>query len=643
MDADFSFLGSPNLTATGSSDTEARVVITDAEIGSISTGDVISIKTENGTAFSQATTGTMTATELANFITLYAEGKVTATKYGSCVVLTSGTQGDGASGVITYTRQVAGYTNQELLDSGLEITDPVFLLFALSQAGSTVTELTDSGSEVAAPASVIVTQTHIDAMEGKFLYLEVNGGDPVYIPVPAIAYASSLSLLSAYGITVEVFGSVEPFAIVSTNAVGTSTSLTIRGGEYPSKPIYSLQTKEGYVDEDQTTESRVYAYTWVNKESGFEFESAPSPASNTVEVRTGQSVSLSGLEDVPTGEYVVTNRRIYRSTNGVFLFVAEIPAANSTYTDDVAAEDLAEELPTMTWSEPPQTLRGLTNLPNGMMAGFSGRDIYFCDPYHPHAWPENYIQTIDYPVVGLGRMDTTLAVLTTGVPYFIQGTHPDAMAVVKSDLEQACVSKRSIVSHAGSVFYAAPDGLMMLSPGGSRIVTENLFSYKQWQEFFKPESIHAYQHDNQYIGFYDNGTTQGGFIYDMRSQNFILHDIYATAGFQDRQRDKLFLAFADRSVKVWGDGAAKDYRWKSKKFTMPKPLSFAWGQLEAESYPMTISFIADGTVIHSQDVTSRNPFRLPAKVGRDWEVEIEGEYEVFAMSVAHSAAELRDA
>lgn len=431
----------------------------------------------------------------------------------------------------------------------------------------------------------------------------------------------------------------------------TYNTLALSAGDYPSvsrplglpAPTAALTAvAQGTEDTTETIETRVYTYTWVNKESGFEFESAPAPASNSVDVRTSQTVGLSGFASVPTGGYVVTHRRIYRATAGVYLFVAEIPAANTTYTDAVAPDDLAEEIPSINWSEPPSGLTGLTNMPNGMMAGFVGRDVYFCEPYRPHAWPENYIQTLDYPVVGLGRMDTTLAVLTTGVPYFIQGVHPDSMAVVKSDLEQACVSKRSIVSHAGSVFYAAPDGLMMLSPNGSQIVSDQLFNYKQWQTYFKPESIHAYQHDNQYIAFYDNGATQGGFIYDMASRQFILHDTYATAGFQDRQRDKLFLTSADRSVKVWEDGSAQNYIWRSKVFTMPKPLSFGWGQLEAEGYPMTVKFIVDNTVAHTQTVTSRDPFRLPVVVGRDWEMQIEGSHEVFQLAIAHSAAELRD-
>jgi hypothetical protein len=214
--------------------------------------------------------------------------------------------------------------------------------------------------------------------------------------------------------------------------------------------------------------------------------------------------------------------------------------------------------------------------------------------------------------------------------------------VVKSDLEQACVSKRSIVSHGGAVFYASPDGLMMLSSGGSRVVTDALFSFQQWQTFFSPESIHAYQQDNQYIAFYDNGTQRGGFIYDMRSQNFILHDIYATAGFQDLQRDKLFLAYEDGSVRVWASGDVKSFVWRSKKFTMPKPLSFGWAQVEAEAYPMTMKVIADGAVVREHVVTSRNPFRLPAQGGRDYELEVSGTHEVFSIAIAHSASELRD-
>jgi hypothetical protein len=615
-DGTFSYDSTPDLQATGTTDTEAFLVITDSEIGSISSGDKLTIATDDGTHVDDVTytfSGNLTAPAFATYLDTQLGTHVEATAYGSSVVLTPHNSGTGASGAITYIRKANDVA---------------------------VISLTGTGSESAGPARLFITQSNIDAMEGQYLALEVNGEETI-IPVVDPAYTSQFSTLSSYGISSENYGSVEPFAVVTTTAVGTSATIRVRTGDYPNTPTFTLQQAEGYADDDDTLETRVYAYTFVNKESGFEFESAPSGASNSVDVRDGQTVSLSGFSSVPSG-YVITHKRIYRAVSGVYLFVKETTAAAANFTDDVKPDELGEELPTLTWSAPPQTLKGLTNLPNGLMAGFSGRDVLFCDPYHPHAWPEQYIQTIDYPVVGLGRMDTTLAVLTKGTPYLIQGTHPLNMAVVKSDLEQACVSKNSIVSLMGGVLYAAPDGLMLLSPGGSRIVTENLFDFNQWQTFFKPESIHAYQQDNKYIAFYDNGTQRGGFIFDVRSGQFILHDIYADAGYHDLLRDKLFLAVNDsgNKVKPWGYGSVKSYTWRSKKFSLPQVMGFSCAQLEAEAYPMTLKFYLDATLYHTQTVQNRNPFRLPAKVGRDLEMQVEGSNEVFSLSIANSMTEL---
>lgn len=387
-------------------------------------------------------------------------------------------------------------------------------------------------------------------------------------------------------------------------------------------------------------EARVYTYTVVSKEAGFEVESAPAPASFKVDVRLGETVTVANFATLLSG-YVVTHRRIYRSTSGIFLFVAEIAASATSFSDAVLAEDLAEELPSLTWLPPPETLKGIVNLPGGVIAGFTGRDIFFSEPYRPYAWPVQFQQSLDFPVVGLGRTDTTLVVLTTGTPYFLQGSAPDSMTVVKSDLEQSCASKRSIVSTNNAVIYASPDGLVMLAPGGSRILTEQLFTRAQWQSI-KPESIHAYANDLKYIAFYDTGTTQGGFIFDLTSGQFVLHDIYATAGYADLVNDKLFTAFANRNIRVWQAGSAKSYVWRSKKFTMPQVMSFASAQVEAEAYPVTIKIYADDstTPLLTHTATSRESFRMPVRMARDWEVQVESDKEVFCVAMAQSTQEL---
>ena len=394
-----------------------------------------------------------------------------------------------------------------------------------------------------------------------------------------------------------------------------------------------------------TEETRLYTYTFVYKIGGRDIESAPAPGSNLVDIYPGQSANLYGFA-TPT---LATHYRIYRSTAGVYLFVAEISlstgaAATSTspYEDDKDPELLAEELPSLYWAEPPTNLAGLINMPNGVMAGFVGRDVYFCEPYVPHAWPEKYRQALDYPVVGLGRMDTTLAVLTKGTPYFIQGSHPDSVVVVKSDLEQACSSKRSIVSFNNSVFYCSPDGLIALTPSGSRNITDSMFTKEQWQDLVDPTSVIADHYESRYVGFYNNGTDSGSFIFDTISNSFVLSTSTSnpTATFQSLRNDKLYVAVAG-NIKEWDAGSNLTYTWRSKIFPMARPVSMSCAQIEAESYPVTAKIYADDALLHTQTVADRNPFRLPVKVARDWEVELSGTNEVFTFAMAQSMEELK--
>lgn len=427
--------------------------------------------------------------------------------------------------------------------------------------------------------------------------------------------------------TLATAGTEMPFAYRPLGVAAPTDAVSLVVGGAPTDPSALIET-------------RVYVYTNLSREDGFERESSPSPVSTSVDTRPGETVTLSGFSAVPAG-YLVTHRRIYRSVSGVFLYVDEMLSSETTFVDTVLAEKINEEIPSTTWNEPPTELAGLINLPNGTMAGFVGRDVYFCDPYHPHAWPANYVLTVDYPIVGLGRMDTTLAVLTTGAPYFVQGTHPDSMAMVKADVEQSCVSKQSIASAGGAVFYASPDGLVILSPGGSRIITDSYFDRAQWQAL-KPDSIHGYIHENKYIAFYDTGAAQGGFVFDLAANQLAMHDSYATAGYVDLVNDTLFLSTADKEMHRWGVGAPKSYVWRSKIFGMPYETGFSCAQVEAEAYPVTFKVFVDNPVTpaYTLQVTSRRPFRLPVLVGRDWEVQLEGSTEVFVAAIAQSMLEL---
>lgn len=617
----FTYSGFDTGTLSGATTQDFFIVIDDAEIDSISAGHRIliggNLSSDEFPYTTYVATGSMTASTLAAAISSIVGTDYTVAAIGSCVAITQGPT---------------------------HLTTNISWLH-LDSRGQIIKNQLASKSNNEAPAATIITASTLTTLQNSYLSVLVKDVE-TFIAVPENQTMSGLAAsLSGAGVTAVVYGSKIPTLRITTNGVGTSVTLRLRRGSYPTTEQFAKLNSEGYDDTPKSTVTRAYTWTWVNKESGFEFESMPyTPAINddplpTVDAYFDQAVFVSGRPPIPAG-YQATHWRLYRAEGGSFLFVAEIDISQNSYTDTVLAENLGEVIPSTTWSPPPADLKGLINMPNGAMAGFVGRDVYFCEPYRPHAWPEQYVQSMDYPVVGLGRMDTTLAVLTTGTPYFLQGSHPDAMTAVKTDLEQSCSSKRSIVSTNGVVVYASPDGLVMLSPSGSKLITEQLFTRAQWQTYFRPESIHAYSHDLKYIAFYDNGTTTGGFIFDPTSSQFILHNIYTTAGFSDLLRDQLFVSSSDRSIKTWLGGSATSFTWKSKKFWMPKPMGYTCAQLEAEGYPVTLKVYVDGTLGHTEVVASRTAFRLPVLVGRDWEFQLEGSNEVFSLAIASSMEEI---
>ncbi len=431
----------------------------------------------------------------------------------------------------------------------------------------------------------------------------------------------------------------------------STLALTGAGTDYPiasydlgvPKPTSALSTaKTGTPSPNTTTETRVYTYTYVNS---WEEESAPFAATDmtasTEDVYPGEDVVVT-LPTAPTGSYNVTKKRIYRSATGsantAFLFVAEVPVATTSYTDSLTGDELNEELPSLTWVQAPTGLKGLVGLPNGVMVGFKGNDVYLSEPYRPFAWPIQYMQTVGYPIVGLGVIDTTIVVLTKGRPYFIQGSHPDAMVMVEADVNQACISKRSIVSMNNYVFYASPDGLVGLSPGGSAVVTQSMFDKYSWQNL-NPNDLVGCRHENQYVGFLKTTSGNGGFIYDIAAKTWNFHNIYATGGFNDLKNDSLYIIKGNELWK-WDTGTALGYTWKSKKFTFPEPKGFTCYRVQAEAYPITFKLYRDGTEIVNKSITSGSLERVPSGIGTDWEFQLEGSTEVYNVQIAQSPMEL---
>lgn len=393
-------------------------------------------------------------------------------------------------------------------------------------------------------------------------------------------------------------------------------------------------------------ESRVYAYTYV---SALGEEGPPSPVSEIISVQTGQSVILSGMSVAPGGSYNVTSKRIYRSVAGSggsdYLFVAEIPVANTTYTDSILAADLGEVIPSKDWIQPPSTMSGLTLMANGILAGFDKNDVCFSEPFVPHAWPSAYRLQTDYPIVGIGAFGASLFVGTTGYPYIINGVDPMGMTMTKGEFRQACVSKRSVVEMGNGVLYASPDGICAVDGSGVNVVTKAIMTRDDWQAY-KPESIIAANLDGRYFAFFNTGTRQGCLVLDLTGDGAQLWEssVYTTATYNDIRTDSLYIVDGS-NVKKWdGSNTSLTYSWKSKIFLAPRPENMGVGQVFAEAYPVTFKLYADGVLKHTQTVANDKAFKLPSGYkAKEFEVVVEGTTTINSIYIASTAAELKQA
>lgn len=284
-------------------------------------------------------------------------------------------------------------------------------------------------------------------------------------------------------------------ARVSASVVSGDTPWTIVGAFY-----YDVDRVASTVSELQP---RTYVYTYV---SDLGEEGPPSPASTSINALDGASIALTGLQLPPTIGYNIDRMRIYRTNSTEagteFQFVKEINVSQVGGFDTIPAAELGEVLNTTTWDPPDPNMIGLTEMPNGMLVGFFGKNLYFCEPYFPHAWPPEYDQAVGYDIVGLASFGNSVAVLTTGWPYVITGAHPRNVNVRPVKVKQACLSKESIATNNDKVYYASPDGLMELSVNGLRLATDQFLDKKQW-DAYSPSTIVGEFHDGRYYGFYD--------------------------------------------------------------------------------------------------------------------------------------------
>ena len=438
-------------------------------------------------------------------------------------------------------------------------------------------------------------------------------------------------------------------------------------------PTPSAAPTVGTTGGSAPTESRAYVYTWV---TSFGEEGPPSPPTLHVgNIDASWNIGVTAPTSGDLTDRDIENVRIYRAVTtsagtATYLFVTEFPIATTSYADTNPSSLIAANNPLQSfgWSAPPTDLNGFVTLPNGMVAGFRANEIWYCEPYRPHAWPAAYSINVDYPIVGLGTVAQMLVIMTTVATYAASGVNPSAVSLTKLTDQEPCTSRGSIVSTAGGVFYASPNGLQLASQGSVTPVIRALVNKEQWVQKLNIDTLRAVVVGTAYMAF---GNIQVGTFQDDLFQDDMVPSADFTGAYdgvlvdtvddrvawtdltsvdpiggvlRDTWSDEIFIL---RDGKLfWFDVASRErdpYLWYSKVFQPAEKKNFAAMRIFYEGDAATqVSVFANNRRVMKRPLgPSGGIIRLPSGSKADfWQVSIEGSATVFNIQMATSIEEL---
>lgn len=487
--------------------------------------------------------------------------------------------------------------------------------------------------------------------------------------------------------------------VLTSDGTGTHTMTTQAHDEWLlGVPAPTVAPSINVVGGAAAVEARSYVYTWV---TAYGEEGPPSPPGDATDNPDGSwdlTLTAADSDDLGIDRYLTTVR-IYRTVtaaSGVatYFFVAEQNINDTTYSDTFTDEEVAanEQLESTYWEAPPEDLEGWLLMPNGIVAGWRSNELWFSEPYRPHAWDPRNTLAVEYPVIGLGIANQTLVVCTGGFPMTASGVQPDAISTSKLANFEPCLGRGSIISAPEGVYYASPNGVVLVKPGYADNITRTLLTKDKWQGLTNVSAIKAarlgtaiYAFGTAQTGVFDEDAFDSGFVetedltqshlgflldvQDTRvAYSVLTSDDVTVAVTNDPWSGELFIIRDD--VVYWLDQADlaptyAPYLWRSKIFQLevkknlaamrvffttdanspdlnPVPNDDLVQDLAADQYGLVRAY-ADGELIWTREIrTSGELMRLPSGFkAAFWQFEIEARVRVYSLEVASSVKELR--
>lgn len=318
-------------------------------------------------------------------------------------------------------------------------------------------------------------------------------------------------------------------------------------------------------------------------------------ASYAVTTNPGAYVSGGSLARVAPHNTASMTKRIYWTetlADGTHLrLVKEVSIGTTNTTVDGTTISTAE-LETTDWVQPPTDMKGLQFMPNGIAIGFHGNEILFSPPYIPYGYPLAFRLTSDYDIVGIGVVGSMAVVVTKGNPYAVNGIDPSSMTMTKVEQPWPGLSKRSIVNMGFGVAYAAPQGLVLIGPGGSDLITRDLYTQEEWAQI-NPSSINAAQYAGRYVASFDASNQRQVIIIDKGEfATESMANANVTVFYGDQTTGKLY-AVIDDDIDQWDadPGQRMTADWLSKEYVFPKPVNLGAAMVDAD-FAMSATDIA---------------------------------------------------
>jgi hypothetical protein len=157
-----------------------------------------------------------------------------------------------------------------------------------------------------------------------------------------------------------------------------------------------------------------------------------------------------------------------------------------------------------------------------------------------------------------------------------------------------------------------------------------------------PSTLLAFNWEQWYLGFYDDGLVQRALLIDPFGPELGVQYIekYATGGYKDIEEDLLYLIINDE-IEIWDQGSRLEFTWKSKPVYTPHAVNMAAAKIIADDYPVTVKFYVDDVKRYTRIVDSEWAFRLPGGFrGEKFEIVIEGTRRVSEAIMATTMTEL---